>query len=137
MKSILKFLVLPFFLAGLIMTVTANFIPGFENPVVSKLAMSIILGGFGIIAVSLAFAKTEKVWATNLLTFVGTIFGGLLLSIIICNWLTPGFNEASQNRRVNPELWDQALFQGRMMWLCISSFILATRISIKKRIGLD
>lgn len=119
------------------MTVTANFIPGFENPVVSKLAMSIILGGFGIIAVSLAFAKTEKVWATNLLTFVGTIFGGLLLSIIICNWLTPGFNEASQNRRVNPELWDQALFQGRMMWLCISSFILATRISIKKRIALD
>lgn len=124
-------------ITGLFIGIVEKFIPGFQDEFVGKIADSMLFGGLGVFATALAFAKTEKVWATNLLTLIGVFFSGLLISILICNWFIPEYNEASQNRQVNPEAWSNALFQGRMMWSCISSFILALRMSIKKRMVLD
>ncbi len=123
-------------IASALVAVALNlFVPGFENPIIGQIATSIIFGGFSIVCISLAFSKTEKQWATNLLAFVGMVFGGLLLSAIICSWL-PDYQLASAQRMASPENYEIFQFKGRMLWLIISLIMLTLRVTIKKRFSL-
>jgi hypothetical protein len=123
-------------IASLTTGALTTFVPELKNESVSELATCIFFTIFGLGLVCMAHAKTEKQWATNFVVIIGTIFGGLIISVVISYCFFPEILEVSRNRRLDPVYHELMLQKGRMIWLTISGIILVNRQITKKHLGL-
>lgn len=113
-----------------------TFVPSLKNETVSELATCVFFTVFGLGLTCIAHAQTEKQWATNIVAIIGTIFGGLIISLVISYWFFPEIFEASRNRRLNPVHHELMLQKGRIVWLITSSVLLLSRQVFKRTTGL-
>jgi hypothetical protein len=123
--------------AGLLIGVVETFVPGFQNELVSKIAGSILFGGFGLAGVYLAHSKvTGNPLITNIIAGLGILIGGIFIGLIICLWFFPEIEMASQDRILGHAHYLKMLQKERLIILSVSLILFSTRQIIRMTFGL-